>query len=202
MDQKTKLTIIGGAALLIIAIVFVTIFYFGRASRTTTGPGDSGTNPLDQLPTTAAPSVSPLPGVTGGSAQGKMLVGKGFSLTYPNNWGVLTCSNSQNFEFDPTSNADVRNVKCDTAVKPVTVIVTNQLSCTGDTVNFGNNKVTKSKAATATGTNYRWCVAVGNIGLDITHRVSSAGTQATSKDDFSAQVEQIITTVKPSAQGS
>lgn len=201
MDQKTKLTIIGGAVLLVIAIIFVTIFYFGRASRTGIVNGDGGTNPLVQLPT-IAPTISPTTQSGDGSSQGKTLSGQGFSLTYPSSWGALTCSNSQNFELDPTSSVDVRGVVCETAVKPVTVLVVSRLSCTGETVTLGNNRVVKSKTETSTGINYHWCVSVGGKGLDISHRVSSTGSRATSKDDFSAQVEQIITTIKPSPQAS
>ncbi len=201
MDQKTKLTIIGGVVLLIIAAVLVTFFYFGRISKNTGGTPNSGTNPLSQLPTTSS-STTPAPSGAANANSRKTFTGAGFTLTYPNNWGILTCSNSENFELDPTSSVDTKNVVCDTAVKPITVLVVNRLSCTGETVTLGPNKVIKSKATTDTGVNYRWCVAIGNKGLDITHRVSSTGSRATSKEDFSSQVEEMIKTIKATPQGS
>lgn len=204
MDQRTRYIVIGGVVLLFVAAVLVTIFYLGRIyrSNSNTTPRETG-DPLSQLPVASlSVTTTPPAGVSGVAGNTKLYAGQGFSLDFPNNWSLLTCNNSQNFEFDPAGGADLKNVVCDTAVKPVTVLVVNRLNCTGETVTLGTNKVVKSKTTSGGNTNYRWCVNVGNKGLDITHRVSGSGARATSKDDFSAQIEQMIQTVKASPQAS
>ncbi|MDO8638356.1 MAG: hypothetical protein Q7R43_02180, partial [Candidatus Daviesbacteria bacterium] len=91
---------------------------------------------------------------------------------------------------------DMKNVACDSALKPVTVLVVNKLNCSGDPIKLGNNHATKSKIISDNGDiSYRWCTMVANIGFDVSHRVSATGNRATSKDDFSKEVEKIITSL-------
>lgn len=201
MEDRTRTIIIGAVVLLILAAVFGTVFYLGRTAK------NQGSTPtgVPQISRTPAISVSPTP--TGGVAAlpgTKTLAAVGFVLHYPSSWGILTCNNSQNVEFDPINGTDSKSVVCDVAVKPVTVLVSqNRLSCTGETVKLGNYQVQRSKNTAASGDiNYRWCYSVGGKNLDITHRVSSSGARATSKEDFSAQVEQIISTSQVTPQGS
>lgn len=209
MDQRTRYIVIGGVVLLFVAAVLITIFYLGRVYRSNSdAPQNPNTNPLTELPTIASSSASVTPSASSGGvslepSNTKIYAASGFTLNYPSGWGLLTCSNSQNFEFDPTNGADVKNVVCDVAVKPVTVLVTNRLNCTGETINIGEKKVVKSKVTASNGSiNYRWCVGLNGKGLDITHRISSFGSRAASKDDFSNQVEQMINSLKVTPQGS
>ncbi|MCL5784350.1 MAG: hypothetical protein M1142_03290 [Patescibacteria group bacterium] len=203
MDPKTRVIIVGALALVILAAVAGTLFYLGKASRERSAT--SGNTSLNSLPRL---SVTPVPSTlrnnqAATSSNTKTFVGSGFNLSYVNSWGVLTCSNSQNFEFDPTVGTDLKGVVCDRAVKPVTVLVVNKLNCQGETVKLGENQVVRSKNTPREGDiSYRWCLSVGGKNLDITHRVSASGSQATSKEDFSAEVEQMITTIKASPQGS
>lgn len=125
----------------------------------------------------------------------KTYQGKNFTLSYPKTWSILTCANSQNFEFDPENNTDQNAVQCDRAVKSVTVLVKNTSDCTGDTILLGQVSVVKSKTTTGTGVGYRWCTNTKPI-LDITHRASTAGGRATSKNDFSAAIEEMIKTIR------
>lgn len=120
-----------------------------------------------------------------------------FSISFSKSWGLLTCNNSSNFELDPTNSTDQLNYSCNYAVEPVTVLVGN-VSCQGETVKLGNITVIKSVVNTSTGKNYRWCTQTQPM-LDITHRVSSGGGRATSTQDYSSQIEEMIKTFKPGA---
>lgn len=203
MDQKTKFTIVGGVVLLIIAAAITTVFFLGKVSKSSGDTTQETTaNPLAELPTTANSTSNSTISPTQAVSNTKIYNGQVFNLSYPSAWGVLSCSNSQNLELDPVTSTDLKNIVCDTALKPVTIIVTERLNCNGETVTLGTNKVTKSKTTTPTGVNYRWCVTVGDKRLDITHRVSTGGSRATSKDDFSTQIEQMISTVKAATRGS
>lgn len=128
--------------------------------------------------------------------------GKDFSLTYPKNWGLLTCNNSENFEFDPSNATPQLNVPCSFAVKPVTILVNASTTCTGDRVNIGSYQVTKEKLVDVNINGnkyeavYRWCFVAKNKNFDISHRVSKQGFPASSKDDFSNQVEQVISSIR------
>lgn len=197
MDQKTRTIIIGGVVLLILAAVSGTIFYLSRISKVS-DQTTSTDNSLPQVQISPAPSSAPR-NTPGASANGlKTFVGPAFSIQYPQNWALLTCSNSQNIELDPYGGNNIQGVVCDFAVKPVTFLVANKLSCQGETVKLGNNQVVRSKTTGANGDiNYRWCVPLVGKSVDITHRVSASGSRATSKDDFSAQVEKIITELRP-----
>lgn len=195
MDQRNKVIIFGGVGLLVLAVILVSLFYFLKFSKVSINKNVTPTvnvpNSLSRLP-----SVAITPAITNATnpitANNKIFQGQGFTLSFPSNWGILTCGNSNNFEFDPNG-GDLRNVMCDRALKPVTVLVSNQLSCNGDQIKLGNNSVTKTKTINAGGDiSYQWCTVVGNISFDITHRVSANGARATSKDDLSTLVEKII----------
>ena len=145
--------------------------------------------------------VTPKPSANPGAASTTLYKGNGFTLRYPKNWGILTCNNSDNFELDPTNPADQIGVTCERALKPITVIVGKKAQCQGDMVTLGNVKVIKSKIMDDNGTDYRWCTQTVPD-LDITHRVSKTPSRATSKQDYSAAVEQMISTFTPGSGGS
>ncbi len=114
-----------------------------------------------------------------------------FQMAYPKNWGVLTCSNSSNIELDPTNGQDNLKVACSTATKPVTIIK-DATGCTnGEMIDLGTFKVSRTKATEGDYTRYEWCTKTVPA-LYITHRVSNDGSPATSKEDFSKQVEDMI----------
>lgn len=114
-------------------------------------------------------------------------------IAYPNNWGALSCDNSSNVEFDPTNPSDTR-VSCNTASKPVTVLIGDVAGCEGETSKLGNIDVVKSQVSEGSYTKYQWCTKTTPV-LNITHRVSQDGEPATSKQDYSRQVEEIISTL-------
>lgn len=199
MDQRNKVIIFGGVGLLIFAVVLVSLFYFFKFSEVNkdTQPVTNVPNSLSRLPTivttpSVTDSINPTVSSPAISSDDEIFKGQGFSLSFPNKWGRLTCSNSTNFEFDP-SGRDMINVVCDEALKPVTFLVVDKLNCSGESIKLGNNQVTRIKILGDEGrVFYRWCTMVGNIGFDITHRVSPTGSRATSKDDFSKEIEKII----------
>ncbi|MDO8639188.1 MAG: hypothetical protein Q7R43_06440 [Candidatus Daviesbacteria bacterium] len=199
MDPRNKVIIFGGVGLLILAGVLVSLFYVLKSAKvgSLTQPA-SVPNSLSRLP-----SIATTPSATNTNinstvpilSDDKIFKGQGFTLSFPNNWGLLTCGNSNNFEFDPNG-GDMKNVACDNALKPVTFVVVSRLNCSGDPVKLGNNHVTKTKTISDNGdVSHRWCTMVGNIGFDISHRVSSSGSRATSKNDYSKEVEKIITSL-------
>lgn len=202
MDQRTRAIVIGAGTLFALAIISLAVFFALRLSRNIKPAQPSGnSNSLSRLPTLSI-TPSPASAVVPSLPAAKTFVAAAFSLDYPSSWGLLTCSNSTNFEFDPVEGSDVKNVICDRAVKPITIILVNRLNCLGETVKIGDKQVIKSKSTQGNNINYRWCVPVGNIGLDITHRVSPNGSMATSKEDFSTQIEQLIETIKASPRAS
>lgn len=122
--------------------------------------------------------------------------GPGFSLFFPQNWGLLTCANSANFEFDPVNNLDQNGVFCNVASKPITVLVSNNLdNCPGATVSLGNIAVIKSVTSTTSAINYKWCTITQPV-LKITHRVSPTLNHSFSREDFSQEVEFVISTLR------
>ncbi len=220
MDQRNKVIILGTVGFLILAIVLVSLFYFLKFSKSgniqsvnipnslaklpsvavtpfdSSGPWPSTTNTVSPTTTSTTTNVPAIP-VNGSNV--KTFQGQGFSLSYPNGWGILTCGNSKNIELDPYNNADLKNYACDQAIKPITVIINNgSLSCSGDTVKIGNNTVIKSKTETANWLKNRWCVNKNGMSFDITNRINSAGITGTGKDDFSKEVEKIITSITTS----
>lgn len=193
MEQRKTLIVTGVVFVLIILIIIGTIIYLvktvgSRNSATISLPSPEGLIIVSPSPQPYAnPSASVVP------SNLKTYTGQGFSLHYPTSWGLLTCSNSHNFELDPTNSTDQLNVSCDNAVKPVTVIV-GPASCQGEAVKLGNNQVVRSKTQDGADVSYRWCIA-GNPNLDITHRVSPSGSRAASSVDYSSQIEQMISQI-------
>lgn len=195
MDQRNKVVIFGGIGLLTLAAVLVSLFYVLKSAKVSkiTQPAEVP-NSLSRLPgiaatPTAAGSAAPT------LSDGKIFKGQGFSLNFPNNWGLLTCGNSNNFEFDPKG-GEMKDVVCGRALKPVTFVIVEKLNCSGEPIKLGNNHATKTKTLSENGdVSYRWCTMVGNISFDITHRVSESGGRATSQNDFSKEVEKIIASI-------
>lgn len=207
MDSKTRSIIIGAIALLAISSILFLAVFLGRTSRNNSSLS-RGSNSLSNLPV-IAPSASPAPEVLGTNRNieqpgtTKTYSGSGFNLQYPKSWGLVTCNNSQNFEFDPTNAGDAPAITCDRAVKPVTVLLVDRLSCPGNVVNLGGNTVIKSRAVENNGDiNYRWCLTSSGKNFDITHRVSATGSPSSGKEDFSEAVEKIIASLKVSPRGS
>lgn len=182
------------AAVIVGAIILLTSLLRGRVS----GPTVITSTPVPVTSTTSGGNPPATGQLTPTAPSNTKIVSVGgYTMSYPKQWGILKCSNSQSLEFDPSNGTDQLSVICDYAVKPITVLVSSNLSCPGETVTLGDNRVVRSKTVTTDGTDYRWCVfGAGNAYLDITHRVSVSGSRATSKEDFSSQVEQIISTIR------
>ncbi|MDO8429497.1 MAG: hypothetical protein Q7S88_02610 [Candidatus Daviesbacteria bacterium] len=203
MDQRTRVIIIGAIALFVIAAVLAGVVFVGRLSKNQTPKlSDTGDIPDAtardlQIPTIA--SRDPSLALEDGRGT---FTASNYSLKYPTAWSVLTCSNSKNFELDPTSAQDIKNVVCDVAVKPVTIMEVSKLNCQGEKVTIGSHQVTKSKATQGDYTRYTWCLNVGSKNLEITHRVSPKGERATSKEDYSQEVEEVIESIQATPQGS
>lgn len=200
MDQRRTVIITALVGLVILALLAGTIIYLINFLRR--GGGIFTSRTVSPSPI-VSPSPSPVPGgivpvpvpVGGSPVPNKQtFTGQGFELRYPREWGLLTCGNSRNFELDPANNVDQLGVSCDRSVKPVTIIVGGG-GCQGETVNLGGVTAVRSKATTQTGVNYRWCTQTQPI-LDITHRVSPVGGRATSRDDFSKEIEEMISTIR------
>ncbi|EKD91396.1 MAG: hypothetical protein ACD_30C00014G0006 [uncultured bacterium] len=196
-DQRKTLIVTGAVVLIILALIISLIFFLTRfiSSRRQSASPTPTVAPSGQTP---GETASPAPGNTSAPVpNAKSYKGVGFELAYPNNWGLLTCNNSVNFEFDPEKSQDMLKVNCDRAVKPITVLVSDNLSCQGDNIKLGNNSVVRivegTKGAEA---DYRWCVINPNgVDLDITQRVSNSGRPSSSRQDFAVQIEQVISSV-------
>ncbi len=200
MESKKAIAIAALIALLVAGLIVGIIMYltsfFSGATTSTSGRNviTSSPNPL------ATPTPAPQ---TGGQQQQptpqnnavKTVTVGGVTFSYPSKWGTLRCNNSQNVEFDPYNSVD-QTMRCDVAVKPITVLVGGAPACAGEPVTLGNARVIRSKVNTNMGTEYRWCVSgVGN-NFDITHRVSSTSARANSRDDFSQAIEQMISNIR------
>ncbi len=207
MEDKRTLVATGLVILLIIVLVGWVVFYlvsfirgrqmqqeatqdlFPRASVTPT-PIESGWSP----PSSPSPVASTAPNPLTVGQNNKTYSGASFQLSFPKDWGLLTCSNSQNFELDPNNPNDQLAVACNLATKPVTFLV-GQNSCRGGRlITLGSvrvRKVVNNNFVTANGRGiqYHWCTQT-NPSLDITHRVGT-GT-AFSSQDYSSEVESII----------
>ncbi len=206
MEDKTRALIVTGAVLLLIlALIIAAIFYLIRfiQGRTSTGTQNQQTRQINFSPSPTANIVNPPAGgtipstgngtgtVTPTQGDTKTYNGNGFQLSYPKNWGLLTCSNSQNIEFDPYNPTDQLGVKCDYAQKPVTVVV--GVTCNGATTNVGGVPVVKSKRDLSKGVENAWCLNAGPTGLQITNRISTQeGARGYGKDDITNQIEQMI----------
>lgn len=189
MEQRTKL-LIGAGVIVVILLIITAVFFISKSSKTTPKP-----TTLENLTTVrddGAPAATSNPVITTDNATTKMYTSSSFSMRYPKDWGILTCSNSSNLELDPTSSVDSKDVICSESVKPITILVSkSQGSCKAG-----------KKTWTDGQTDYRWCVNMGQTYLDITHRVSAGGFKATSKTDYSGAVEQLIRTLAPATSGS
>lgn len=206
MEQKSKTIFAGAFFILLVASLLGAAFYFGRSfikSKSST-PESEALKTLVQIHSTPASSAggNNLSAAENNQANSrdKIYLGEGFKINYPKKWGLLICSNSQNFEFDPAGGSDVKNVVCNTAIKPVTVLVSSGDPCQGISVQLGSFSVVKGKTTQTNGDiHYCWKVTLPNKFLNITHRVSSLGSLASSKDDFSSQIDQLIPTIQTSS---
>lgn len=204
MDQRRALMAIGAIIIILLIVVFGVAYFSSKSNSARNTRRTTGTQTASPSPGVSVPIASVAPsGSPGGSqpsqevAGQKTFSGQAFQFRYPSSWGLLKCNNSANIEFDPENATDQLNVSCNMAVKPVTVLVTKQrLNCAGQTIQLGYNQVIKSKADRRDGgITYRWCINGPTTSLDITHRKTDSGAQATSKTDYSTFVEQMITTL-------
>jgi hypothetical protein len=217
-QQQRSLVFTAAVGLIILAIIVGSIYYLvkfiqGRVSSSNqTAPVreqqiasssanfDDGTAGQPQIIdlSSSAPQASinpnrPQPSASSNTqgTSGKKVYNSGdFQLAYPNNWGVIKCTDSQNFEFDPQNPAN-SSLDCDLATKPITVVVSDITGCEGEVSKVGNLDVVKSQASEGGYTKYQWCTKTTPV-LNITHRVSQGGETATSKQDFSKQIEEMI----------
>lgn len=211
MNDKRPLIVTGLVLFLIIALIGFVIFYLvnfirGRQSNEQATRDIFPRSSMNVVVVSPAASPASTPSATQVTQQpatglnsdgtSKTITGNGFQLMIPGNWGVLSCNNSKNLEFSPNDGSDT-TVNCTRAVKPVTVLVGINSCAGGQVITLGNVQVRKIvdnnfKTRDGKGTQYHWCTQT-SPSLDITHRVGS-GT-AFSADDFSAAVEQVITTL-------
>lgn len=199
MEDKTRALIVTGAVLLLIlALIIAAIFYLIRfiQGRTSTRTAASPT-PTTQINF----SPSPVDTIEQSAGQGATIAGtkaynaSGFQINYPNNWGLLTCNNSQNIEFDPYNSTDQLRVACDWAQKPITIMV--GVACgEGQTTQIGGMQVVKSQRQLSKGTEYAWCVKAGNTNLLFTNRVSTEESRGYGKDNQSQAIEQLISRIR------
>ena len=208
-QQQRSLVFTAAVGLIILAIIIGSVYYLvkfiqGRVATSRQTPQTShsiaqnseATNSGDILtPGIITDPQTPSQNSTGDNqASDKKVYNAGnLQLVYPNSWGALTCDNSLNVEFDPTNPADAR-VSCGTASKPLTVLIGEVGGCEGETSKIGNTDVVKSQATEGSYTKYQWCTKTTPV-LNITHRVSQDGEPATSKQDYSRQVEEMISTL-------
>lgn len=187
MEQRTKL-LVGSGAIVVILLIITAGFFISKSAKPVS---NNSLNNLNTIKDEGGIAPSPVPTLSAGSTT-KTYVGQGFSLRYPNSWGLLTCSNSSNFELDPTNPTDQKEVICNQAVKPITVLVSeNKGNCNAGKKTWNDGQ-----------TDYRWCVNIGKVYLDITHRVSSQGFKATSATDYSLAVDEMVRTLSTNPQGS
>lgn len=210
MDFKRLLGIIIGFVILASLIFGVVMFVRNRffpAKPVTVTTTNAPVNTMEPVPATQSAEVTgnnsaptQNPGVTT-SNTGKVFQLGNTVFRFSQNWGLLTCSNSRNFELNPYSTAD-QKISCDVARMPITVVVNNTQGCGGELVDMGGTRVQKSKINNARGTDYRWCLNANGTQYNITHRVSQGGARGTSKEDFSQQIEQMITRIGQPGGGS
>ena len=202
MEQRRAVIVAIAIALLVALAIIGTIVFLSNflRNKSTTNRTVVSSSSEPVIMATTEPSASPS---SAASAQGSATISApantksisigGFTGFHPNTWGVLSCTNSENIEFDP--NGADSSVACNYAKKPITVVVSKNLNCKGDEVTLGNNTVVKSKSIRSHEIRYRWCVKGTDTNLDITHRVTDSNLSAASKEDFSSQVEQFISTL-------
>lgn len=206
MESKRGIILAIIVFVIVLLLIGGSIYYLTRILRrssvSTSTPDATTTVISSPSPSiTTSTSVPSTPGVTA-PAGNLVYNGQGFSLFYPNNWGILTCTTSQNIEFDPY-NPGKQSAPCNSAVKPITVLVNSGYACSGQTVSLGSKQVNKLRREVVlqeTGqliTEYQWCFSAGGKNFFISHRTSPANGLATSRDDFSSQIEQMISSSKP-----
>lgn len=195
MDAERKsLVATALVGLVVLAIIIGSIYYLIQFIR------NRNTTNVANNQITASATPSPVGDVAVNVNQGNTAPISGdlksfnegdFQIAYPKNWGVLTCSNSSNVELDPTNGQDNLKIACSTAVKPVTIIKDATGCPNGELIDLGTFKVSRTKATEGGYTRYEWCTKTVPA-LYITHRVSDDNSPATSKEDFSKQVEDMI----------
>ncbi len=207
-QQQRSLIFTAAVGLIILSIIIGSIYYLvkfiqgrvatsGQSAQITENVNPESTQEGQLLPQTQNDQfVVPQTGSSPTSGEQTAPVGRkvyntaAFRFSYPDSWGVLSCSNSQNIELDPSNPQDLK-LNCDIASKPVTVIVGETAGCQGDAVKIGNFDVVKTKVNEGSYIKYQWCTKTEPV-LNITHRVSPDGERATSKEDYSGQIEEII----------
>ena len=197
MEDKTRALIVTGAVLLLIlGLIIAAIFYLIRfiSGRSTTNTQQNQTRQINFSPSPTAnvdfnTGSTPPTGNNVNNSELKTHNGSGFQISYPKNWGILTCSNSANVEFDPTNPTDQLKVICDYAQKPVTVMV--GISCEGTTTEVGGVPVVRSQRNLSKGVENSWCVKVGP-GFLITNRVSTQDARGYGKEDYGRQIDELI----------
>ncbi|MFA5932696.1 MAG: hypothetical protein WCV81_00350 [Microgenomates group bacterium] len=206
MEITTRTIILAVVSVVIIALILSGVFYLLRSSKQLANTNKNTGNPLEKLgvitasPTPTSVQSGQTSGVTSSNNQPstvavniKTYQGSNFTIKYPQNWGILTCSDSKNIELDPYNSNDLINYACDRAIKPITIIVGDgSLSCPGEAVKIGNNTVVRSKTETANWFKNRWCINKNGMSFDITNRINSKGIVGTGKDDFSSEIEKTI----------
>ncbi len=221
MENKGSLIAAAIIVVIVLSVIFGTVYYlastfdinlnpFSRIVQTASPtPTSSPTPTATSSPNgngSPIPEITPSPTQTPGSGQqsdkggvqnGERVVfqGQGFKLEISKNWGVLKCSNSGNFELDPYK-AENKTINCDRAQKPVTFLVNSGLSCQGgEVVKIANFNVRKTKTQYRDWLAVAWCLEGNGKTFDITNRVSDSGNPVTSKDDFSSEIEKIISSI-------
>lgn len=201
-QQQRSLFFTAAVGLIILAIIVGSIYYLVKFIQ---GRVASSRQTQTSTQTTAQPSGSPEEGAedeqafgisgdlpqTGSTATDNKTYDSGtFQLSFSKNWGLLACTNSANLELDPINSADSK-IECAVASKPITIIVDNISGCSGDNIKIGNTALVKSKTVEGEYISYQWCTKTEPV-LNITHRVSKNGEQATSPIDYSSQIEELI----------
>lgn len=145
-------------------------------------------------PTPTPSFTSSLPNT--GIANSKTFFGQGFSLQYPSSWGLLTCINSPNFEFNPQDKTNQMGAICSFATQPITVLVSSNLNgCFGENVNLGTVSVIRGTSTATNLTTHQWCTLTQPV-LKVSHRVSLLPVTASSQTDFSSDIEAVISTLR------
>lgn len=187
-QQQRSLVVTAAVGLIILAIIIGSVYYLVRfiQGRTRT----ASNNPSPSVSASVSPASEVSEGAQDNPPNTKVHNAGNFQVVYPKDWGLLTCTNSANFELDPKNGADSK-IACDRAVKSITFVLDNNTGCPAEAANIGQVKVTKSRESEGNYTRYQWCTQTQPI-LNITHRVSNSGETATSKEDYSKQIEEII----------
>lgn len=220
MENKGSIIAAAIIVVIILSVIFGTIYYlantfnvnlnpFSRFIQTTPSPTSAPSptqtaSPDSSLTPDATPATTPAqtpaseqPSDKGGVQNGSnsLYQGQGFKLEYPKNWGILKCSNSLNFELDPYSSEN-KTVNCDRAQKPITILVNQGVTCQGgEVVRIGGSNVRRTKTQYRDWLTNQWCFEGSGKTFDITNRVANSGNPATSKDDFSQDIEKIISSI-------